>query len=138
MTAIIPILRADTRFPAGPALVLLLSLSLPTTPVAAQPGRLDRRIQERVDHHEAAIVEIRHRIHQHPELGNREFETARLVAERLRELGYEVRTGVAHTGVVARLEVALHSESLHDWRVEPVTVSAGGREPTSEVRDGPD
>ena len=42
-------------------------------------------------------------IHQHPELGNREVRTAALVADHLRELGLEVKTGVAHTGVVALL-----------------------------------
>jgi len=43
----------------------------------------------------------RREIHQHPELGNREFKTAALVAAHLRSLGLEVKTGVAHTGVVA-------------------------------------
>jgi amidohydrolase len=38
-----------------------------------------------------------------PELGNREVETARLIASRLEPLGFEVRTGVAKTGVVAIL-----------------------------------
>jgi amidohydrolase len=42
-------------------------------------------------------------IHQHPELGNREVRTAALVADHLRALGLEVKTGVAHTGVVALL-----------------------------------
>ena len=50
------------------------------------------------------ITEIRHQIHEHPELGNREEETAALVADYLRMLGFDdVRTGVAHTGVVAVL-----------------------------------
>jgi amidohydrolase len=52
-------------------------------------------------------IEHRHRIHQNPELGYQEVETARLVAEHLRGLGLEVRTGVAHTGVVAVLRGAL-------------------------------
>ena len=51
-----------------------------------------------------AIVELRHRIHQYPELGNREFETAKLVADHLRDLGLEVETGIAHTGVVAMIQ----------------------------------
>ncbi len=38
-----------------------------------------------------------------PELGNREVETARLIASKLQPLGFEVRTGVAKTGVVAVL-----------------------------------
>lgn len=51
----------------------------------------------------AEITEIRHTIHQNPELGNREFETARLVAAYLRRLGLQVDTGIAQTGVVAVL-----------------------------------
>lgn len=42
-------------------------------------------------------------IHAHPELGNREFRTAQLVAGHLRGLGLEVRTGIAHTGVAGIL-----------------------------------
>jgi amidohydrolase len=49
------------------------------------------------------LTEIRHRLHQNPELGNREFETARLIAAYLRKLGLEVDTGIAYTGVVAVL-----------------------------------
>jgi amidohydrolase len=45
-------------------------------------------------------------IHQHPELGNRETRTAALVAAHLRGLGLEVRTGIAHTGVVGILRGA--------------------------------
>ncbi|MFU8897176.1 MAG: amidohydrolase [Gammaproteobacteria bacterium] len=52
---------------------------------------------------EAKVVERRRDIHQHPELGNREFRTAALVAEHLRGLGLEGRTGIAHTGVVGIL-----------------------------------
>jgi amidohydrolase len=50
------------------------------------------------------ITEIRHQIHQDPELSNREFQTAELVAAHLRSLGMEVRTGIAHTGVVGVLK----------------------------------
>jgi len=46
---------------------------------------------------------LRHDLHQNPELGFQEVETARKVAERLRAAGLEVRTGVAETGVVAVL-----------------------------------
>ena len=41
--------------------------------------------------------------HEHPELSNREVRTAGVVAEHLRRLGLEVRTEVAHTGVVGVL-----------------------------------
>lgn len=50
------------------------------------------------------ILELRHHIHQNPELGNREFKTAELIAEHLTALGFDkVTTGVAHTGVVGVL-----------------------------------
>jgi amidohydrolase len=49
------------------------------------------------------LTRIRHQLHQNPELGNREFETARLIAAYVRKLGLEVDTGIAHTGVVAVL-----------------------------------
>ena len=49
------------------------------------------------------MIAWRRDIHRHPELGNRELLTARLVAEHLRSLGLAVKTGVAHTGVTAVL-----------------------------------
>jgi len=52
---------------------------------------------------EPRLIEWRRDIHSHPELGNREFRTSARVAEHLRKLGLEVRTGMAHTGVVAVL-----------------------------------
>lgn len=48
-------------------------------------------------------TELRHQIHQNPELGNREFETAKLIAAHLKSLDCEVRTGVAKTGVIGVL-----------------------------------
>jgi amidohydrolase len=57
---------------------------------------------------EAQVIAWRRDIHANPELGNREFRTSALVAEHLRRLGFdEVRTGVAHTGVVGLLKGAL-------------------------------
>jgi len=49
------------------------------------------------------VTAWRRDFHQHPELGNRETRTADIVARQLRALGIEVRTGVAHTGVVGIL-----------------------------------
>jgi amidohydrolase len=49
----------------------------------------------------AALVATRRDLHQHPELGFEERRTGTLVAERLGQLGYAVRTGVGRTGVVA-------------------------------------
>jgi metal-dependent amidase/aminoacylase/carboxypeptidase family protein len=48
---------------------------------------------------EPKVVAWRRDIHQHPELGAQEVRTAGIVAAHLRELGLEVRTGIAATGV---------------------------------------
>lgn len=57
---------------------------------------------------EAQVIGWRRDLHAHPELGNREFRTAGIVADHLRALGLDdVRTGVAHTGVVGLLKGAL-------------------------------
>jgi amidohydrolase len=51
------------------------------------------------------LVEQRRDFHMHPELSNREARTARVIAERLRDLGLdEIRTNVAHHGIVALLK----------------------------------
>jgi amidohydrolase len=49
------------------------------------------------------VIELRRDIHRHPELGFEEIRTAGVVADRLRRLGYEVRTKVGETGVVGIL-----------------------------------
>ena len=54
---------------------------------------------------EAQVIAWRRDLHQHPELGNREFRTAGIVAAHLKSLGLdEVKTGVGHTGVVGLLK----------------------------------
>ena len=47
--------------------------------------------------------ELRREIHRHPELGFEEVRTAELIEKELNEIGLEVRTGIAETGVVAVL-----------------------------------
>ncbi len=57
---------------------------------------------------EDQVIAWRRDLHEHPELGNREFRTAGIVAAHLNALGFdEVRTKVAHTGVVGVLKGAL-------------------------------
>ena len=60
-------------------------------------------INARIEQASPHVVAWRRDIHEHPELGNREARTSRLVAQHLRRLGLEVRTNVAHTGVVGVL-----------------------------------
>jgi len=93
------------RRPAPPAVVSAagLLLLLPSAAPAQPAEGWDARLDAAVERHAPEAIALRHRIHENPELSNRETETAALVAERLRELGYEVETGVAHTGVVGVL-----------------------------------
>jgi amidohydrolase len=85
-------------------------LFLPALALAALPGQaqkadgLDARIEQEVQRVTPQIIELRHKIHLNPELSNRETQTAALVAEYLKGLGLEPRTGIAKTGVVALLK----------------------------------
>ena len=80
---------------------LLSAVCLAATPVGAQDWLA--RIEAEARRIEPQIVQIRHQIHQNPELSNREEKTAALVAGYLRDLGLDVKTGVAKHGVVALL-----------------------------------
>lgn len=68
-------------------------------PVAAQ----SLNIEAAADAIEPKVIEWRRDFHEHPELSNREFRTAGVIAAHLESLGIEVQTGVAHTGVVGVL-----------------------------------
>lgn len=85
-----------------PLVLALPSLSLAATPPPAKAlyDQIDRRTAEILP----KVVGWRRDIHEHPELGNNEVRTAALVASHLKALGLEVRTGVAHTGVVGVLK----------------------------------
>lgn len=85
--------------------LLLLAAVLAGLPPAVRSVDLktSQRIDQEIEKNKAEIVKIRRFIHMNPELGNREFETARLISAKLEPLGFEVRTGVAKTGVVAVL-----------------------------------
>src|SRR5947199_6820201 len=71
-------------------------------PAAAQA--LYPLVAERSKAIEAKVIAWRRDVHEHPELGNQEKRTAALVAAHLKKLGFEVREGVAVTGIVAVLK----------------------------------
>ena len=52
---------------------------------------------------EAKCISWRREIHQHPELGNNEYKTAKLIADHLKKLGLDVKENFAKTGVVGIL-----------------------------------
>lgn len=86
-----------------PTLVLLLSSLL----TFAQTDRTRQTIKAKASEIEKKVIAWRRDIHEHPELGNREFRTAELIAKHLQSLGIEVKTGVGKTGVVGLLKGGL-------------------------------
>ena len=87
-------------------IALLIPIAMPAqaprtpNPLAADVERLAAELNPQV-------VAWRRDFHQHPELGNRETRTARVVADELRKLGFTVTTGIATTGVVGVLRGGL-------------------------------
>jgi amidohydrolase len=80
-------------------------IAVPVGVVAQGTGStLAREIDRRAPQLEAKAIAWRRDIHQHPELSNREVRTSKLVADHLRSLGIDVRTGIAKTGVVGILK----------------------------------
>jgi amidohydrolase len=61
-------------------------------------------LKERIDEMAGWLVEIRRKIHMHPELGFEEFATSQLIASCLEKFGFRVKRGIAKTGVVGLLE----------------------------------
>lgn len=86
------------------ATALYCVLALSFTSLSAVADVLNETIADEVAAVADRVVAWRRDIHANPELSNREFRTSELVAEHLHDLGIEVQTGVAHTGVVGVLE----------------------------------
>jgi amidohydrolase len=104
----------------GFLLVLTVPAVLADTPPplsAEALSGLHADIDRLADEVEPTVIANRRWLHQHPELSNREVETEKYLVKHLQALGYEVKSGIAHTGVVAVLHggkpgpvVALRSE----------------------------
>jgi amidohydrolase len=73
------------------------------SPMGLQGQTRDAEVRSATERILPKLIAVRHDLHRHPELGNRETRTAGVVARELRRLGLEVQTGVAKTGVVAVL-----------------------------------
>ena len=84
-------------------LYLFTAIIFVVTDVTAQSSNLKALIDQRADELENQVIEWRRYFHENPELSNREFNTAKVVAEHLQSLGLTVETKVAVTGVVATL-----------------------------------
>jgi len=73
-------------------------------PASQNPAATHAMIDKAAEAILPKVIAWRRDFHEHPELGNSEFRTAKAVAEELKALGLEVQTGVAKTGVVALLK----------------------------------
>lgn len=91
-----------TRPVATVVLVLAVVASLPGEG-RADPAALEAQVRKRAKAVEEKLIAWRRDIHQHPELGDQETRTVKLVAAHLKALKLEVRTGVARTGAVGIL-----------------------------------
>src|SRR5688572_27230917 len=87
---------------------LLSVLTLTAFPVSTQRPSVNKDVHKRIaaylDATTAEWVAVRRDLHQHPELSGQEVRTAKVVADRLRKLGLEVRTGIGGHGVVGLLK----------------------------------
>ncbi len=81
------------------ALMFSVNAGASETPESA----LEQQIRRDTAAIQSQLIEWRRDIHQHPELGEQETRTAKLVADHLEKLGLEVTTGVGRTGVVGIL-----------------------------------
>lgn len=86
-------------------LLVSLIVSLQLT-AQTDVAKLKEKAAAATDKIEAKCIAWRRDFHEHPELGNREFRTAKIIADHLRSLGIEVKEGVAKTGVVGILKGA--------------------------------
>ncbi len=65
---------------------------------------LQQKLKSATDKIETKSIEWRRHLHQYPELSNREFKTAKMIADHLKSLGMEVQENIAKTGVVGILK----------------------------------
>jgi amidohydrolase len=80
--------------------ILLFIITITTTGLMAQ---MDKGMLEDIENIETQVIEWRRYFHQNPELSNREFNTAKKIADHLKSLGLEVQENVGKTGVVGLL-----------------------------------
>ncbi|MEM7086775.1 MAG: amidohydrolase [Bacteroidota bacterium] len=79
-------------------LLMLMAIAYSAT------AQMDKNVLKDIENIESKVIDWRHYFHENPELSNREFNTAKKIAEHLRSLGMEVQTEVAITGVVGVLK----------------------------------
>ena len=87
-----------------PVLFFLMFCGLTFCNAQTDLTALQQKLKSAADKIETKSIEWRRHLHQFPELSNREFKTAKMIADHLRSLGIEIQENVAKTGVVGILK----------------------------------
>ncbi len=103
--------------------VFLMALAVTAIPAASARAAssgdgIAQAVSEAAQAVNPRVIEWRRHLHQHPELGFAEVNTAAFIADRLRALGLEVRTGVGKTGVVGILKGNLAGDRVVGLRAD--------------------
>ena len=108
------------------------------SPAQTEIAKLKEKSAIAADKIESKCIEWRRTLHLHPELGNREVNTAKLISTHLKKLGLEVRENVAKTGVVGLLKgskpgpcIALRADMDALPIVEKVNIPFASKEKSS-------
>jgi amidohydrolase len=106
----------------------LMLLPALTQPLVAKAEITPDKLDQLAAAQQEQVVQWRRWFHANPELSNREVKTAEYIAQQLRDMGLEPKTGIAHNGIVALIEggkpgpmVAIRS----DMDALPVTEATG-------------
>ena len=87
--------------PASAQLMSMDPEAIASNNIKSTTSPLKEALSQDIDGLMTKIIKWRHHFHQYPELGNREFKTSKYIAELLTDLGLEVNTGIAYTGLTA-------------------------------------
>ena len=83
------------------------------------------------------IIETRRNIHQHPELSFKEFRTAKLISNKLLQLGIETKSGVGKTGVIGDLISGNHGPTIAlRADMDALPIQETGKSPFKSIIDG--
>jgi amidohydrolase len=123
------------------ALGVTLMFAGPVASASSLSPELAKKIIQSVDGDTKRLTETFKDIHEHPELGFKETRTADIVAKEFKALGYEVKTGIAKTGVVGIMRngdgpVVLWRADMDAIAVEEATGVPYASKVTTTLADG--
>ena len=84
--------------------IFLIYIFLSSSFLISDSSEIVNLYDNQADELQEKITKWRRHLHEFPELSNREFKTAKYIESHLKEIGLEVKTGIAKTGIIAILE----------------------------------